>query len=273
MKKYAYFFNWILSRRYDIIVEGKDVLKGGGSRLYLPNHQAEVDPMILMTEIVKQHNVAPMISAQYYNLPIIKHYMKKLGAVAVADLDQGVRDVSVMDTIRDGAKSAFSEGSSILLYPAGQLASQGYEKIFNKQSAYSLVNDSDDNLKIIGVRIYGLWGSIWSRAWLGVSPSFFPVFLKSIFFFFSNLIFFLPKREVRIEFHDITNEAKEKAKSLRRREFNEYLEEFYNVNGEEKLRYIKHHFLQGKLNKKMPNKIKGIISSSTKEIEFTKLSD
>ncbi len=274
MKNYAIFYNWILKRRYNIkITQGKELLDIDGPRLYLPNHQAEVDPQILMSEIVKKHNVSPMVAAMYYNLPILNYYMKKLEAVPISDLDRGVRDLSVMDTIRHGASEAFSKGNSILLYPAGQLGNQGYEKIFNKQSAYALVGDINDEVRIIGVRMYGLWGSIWSRAWTGVSPSVFKTFFRSIFYFFANFVFFIPKRTVEIEFYDITEEAKQKAKVSTRREFNKYLEDFYNVRGEEHLRYIRHHFLSPPIHHKVPDKIKGIVSNDEKHIIFTKIEE
>jgi long-chain-fatty-acid--[acyl-carrier-protein] ligase len=271
MKRLASFFYWFVSKRYEINIKGNNVLEGGGPRLYLPNHQAEIDPVIIMTIIGKHHVASPMISATYYNLPILKSFLKRLGAVSVSDLDQGVRDVSVMDTIRDGAIKAFAEGKSILLYPAGQLSNQGYEKIFNKQSAYSLVQDSTDELKIIAVRINGLWGSMWSRAWIGISPPFISTLLKSVFLFFTNLIFFIPKRKVEVEFIDITKDAKENSKSLSRREFNQYLEELYNVKGEENARFIKHHFLQANSKRTLPKNIKSVVSRNINSIIYTKI--
>ncbi len=273
MKRFAYFINWILSARYDIHIKGVELLKGDGIRLYIPNHQAEVDPIIVMSEIGKYHLVSPIISAMYYNIPIAKSLLKKLKAVPVSDLDQGVRDVKVMDTIREGAKTAFSEGKSIILYPSGQLPNQGHEKILNKRSAYLLINDSTDDLRIIAVRINGLWGSMWSRAWIGVSPPFVKTLLKSVFLVFANLFFFLPKRRVEVEFIDITKEAKEKAKKLNRREFNAYLEDLYNIKGEEKARFIKHHFLMPKLTRKLPKRIKGVISNDVSTITYTKISE
>jgi len=270
MRNFAIFINWLLKRRYRIsIVKGEELLKGGKSRLYLPNHPAEIDPIIVMSEIVKYHNAAPMISAMYYNLPIVRYFMKRIGAIAVADLDQGVRDATVMDKIREGAQTAYREGNSILLYPAGQLKSQGFEKVYNKQSAYVLVKEAPEDVIIIGVRIFGLWGSMWSRAWIGVSPNFVKTLLKSILYVIINLFFFMPKRNVEIEFFDITNEAREKANSLNRRQFNEYLEGIYHIKGEEQASFIKYHFLSPKLKRGFPKNIKGTISNNIKEIQFT----
>ncbi len=271
MKNAAFLLNWILSRRYNIHLKGQELLKGDGIRLYLPNHQSEMDPVIIMTEIGKYHIASPMISSQYYNLPLINALMKKIRAVPVSDLDQGVRDVSVMDTIREGAINAFAEGKSILLYPSGQLTNQGYEKISNKQSAYSLVQDSTDEIQIIAIRINGLWGSMWSRAWIGVSPAVIGTFIKSVFLLIANLIFLMPKRRVEIEFVDITEEAKENANKLSRREFNEFLEKIYNVKGEENARFIKYHFLMPRLKRKLPERLNSIISDDVSSIVYTEI--
>ena len=270
MKTVAKTLYWILSRRYNVEIKGEEVLSEKGPKIYLPNHQAEVDPIVLLSAIQMYHKAAPMISAMYYNVPVFKQFLDAIGAVPVSDLDRGVRDPNVMNTISDAANTAFNKGDSILLYPAGHLCNQGYEDIGNKQSAYNIVKSSPDELKVIGVRMAGFWGSRWSRAWSGVSPNFTKLFLLSVFWWFSNLIFFIPKRKVVFEFFDITKEAKDKAKNSKRREFNEFLEELYNKNGEEKIRYIRHHFLAPKVKKTVPSKIKGVVNDNIKEIVFIK---
>jgi len=242
------------------------LLNSNLSSLYLPNHPAEVDPQILLAEIGKFDDPVPMISETYYNLPVIKSFMKSLGAVPVADMEAGSRDISVLDTMRNAMLSALNEGKSVVLYPAGQLCSQGYEKIFNKQGAYRLVKELDDSTRVIGVRQHGLWGSVWSRAWWGKSPDFFKVFAMSIFYVFANFVFFVPKRDVEIEFVDITEEAKRNSKNMTRREFNEFLETFYNNNGEEGARFIKHFFYFPASKRKLHKKIKGF--ESGKKISF-----
>lgn len=269
-RKIAIIVSTILKSRYKLSIKGGELLKSERPSLYLPNHQAEVDPQILLAEIAKWDDAVPMISETYYNLPVVKYFMKRLGAVSVTDLDAGSRDVSVLDKMRAGMLAALREGKSILLYPSGQLCMQGYEKVGNKQSAYKLVKELNDNIRVIGVRQHGLWGSIWSRAWWGKSPSFFKVLSFSIFYVFANFIFFVPKRTVEIEFVDLTEEAKKKAHSSTRREFNKYLEDFYNVRGEEELRFIKHFFYAPKLKFQPPKVIKGKINN-TNTLKFVDL--
>ncbi len=272
MKKLAKLFYWFLSKRYDVKISGQELLSDDAPRLYLPNHQAEMDPVMLLTIIQRKHKAAPMVSAMYYNIPFLKGFLKLLGAVPVSDLDMGVRDANVMKTIANAANDAFEKGMSILLYPAGHLCDQGYEKIGNKQSVYNIVKTAPDNLKIIGVRIHGFWGSSWSRAWSGISPSAFSAFLKSFAWLLMSLIWFMPKRKLEFEFVDITNEAIEKAKTLKRRDFNIFLEEFYNIRGEEKIRYIPMHFLASKkAQRSTPKNITGVISDNISKIEFIKI--
>ncbi len=271
-RKLAIFASTLLRSRYKVSIKGLDILKSSRPSLYLPNHQAEVDPQILLAEIAKWDDAVPMISETYYNLPLVKSFMKYIGAVPVADMEAGSRDITVLDKMRAGMLNALRDGKSILLYPSGQLCMQGYEKVGNKQSAYKLTRELDENIRVIGVRQHGLWGSIWSRAWWGKSPDFFKVFMRSVAYVFVNLIFFVPKRTVEIEFVDITAEAKEKAHTLTRQEFNKYLEEFYNVRGVEEIRFMRHYFFAPKLKHILPKRIKGKINQGN-DLKFYPLNE
>jgi len=117
-----------------------------------------------------------------------------------------------------------------------------------------------------------LWGSVWSRAWWGKSPSFFNVLVRSVFYVLANFIFFVPKRSIEIEFEDITEEAKRMAHSSTRQEFNRYLEAFYNSRGEEEARFLKHYFYAPKLKRKLPKRVKGVINHG-KTLKFRPLAE
>jgi len=107
---------------------------------------------------------------------------------------------------------------------------------------------------VIGLRINGLWGSTFSCAWNGKRPKFLTAFGKGIGYFFANLIFLSPKRDVNFEFIDITEETIKQAQNDRRT-FNKYLEGFYNENGEQEPLYIKHFFFFPKSKRKAPKNI------------------
>jgi long-chain-fatty-acid--[acyl-carrier-protein] ligase len=52
---------------------------------------------------------------------------------------------------------------------------------------------------IIGVRVDGLWGSMWSRAYTGKTPPFFKLLLKGIGYYFINLFFLFCARRRRFK--------------------------------------------------------------------------
>ena len=177
-----------------------------------------------------------------------------LNAVPVSDISLSNRDANTLHHIAHNVSSALSNGTNVLLYPSGQIAGQGYEKIFNKQSAWAVACELPQNTRIIGVRINGLWGSMWSRAWIGKSPNFALTALKAIGYVFANLIFFVPKRNITIEFCDITNEALQMA-AKGKNDFNQLLESFYNANGEESVLFLKHFFYAPTLQRRLPDHI------------------
>ncbi len=232
----------ILSLRYKVQLSQLDCIDKNKPVLFLPNHQAVVDPMLLVSSVYPHKNVVPVITSTYYDMPLINIFFKRWGAVRVSDLGSGSRNVDVLNDIKQATIMAFKHKRSIVIYPSGKIAEQGLERIQNKKSAYEIVNHLPENVQIIGIRINGLWGSMWSKAYTGKSPDFMRCLLKGLGYTLANLIFFMPRRKVNIVFEDITQPCKEKANLLNRQEFNTYLEQFYNINGEEQATFKKHYF-------------------------------
>ena len=77
----------------------------------------------------------------------------------------------------------------------------------NKQGAWQVCHQLPEGARVVGMRIRGLWGSMWSRAKTGRSPNFAWTYLKGIFYVLANLLFFVPRRDVTITFEDITDDA------------------------------------------------------------------
>lgn len=239
--KFAALVKCLVSLRYKVTIKGAEILKNSSPALILPNHQALIDPVILLSYIYCDTNAIPVISSTFYDIPLLKSFFSSLGAVRVSDLEAGSRNVNVLKDISRSVLKGFRRGKSIVLYPSGQLASQGNEKIFNKKSAQKIVSKIPDDVKVIGVRMTGLWGSMWSKAKTGKTPNFFIQMLKAIFYILANLIFFMPRRRVTIQIEDLTQMAMEKA-NLGRKPFNLFLEDFYNHKGEENLNVLNYFF-------------------------------
>ena len=171
----------LLRTRYKIAIKGAEVLRNNSPILILPNHQALIDPFILLSHIYRFTTVTPVISEKYFDLPVVKTFFRQVGAVRVSDLESGSRDTQVLKVIVRSVIKGFNRGNNIVLYPSGQIAGQGYEKIFNKKSAHHIVAKLPEEVRVVGVRITGLWGSMFSKAKTGKSPDFFVQLSKGIF--------------------------------------------------------------------------------------------
>lgn len=274
MKLLGIIIRVILSLRYKVVIKGQELLKQNNGTLVMPNHQALVDPIIMTAFISKYRPLVPVVTERFYQNKILHPIFKFIKAVPVSDLTAGSRDTDVMKTISKGVTSALSEKRCILLYPAGQITGQGYEKIFNKQGAWAIVQNAPANSRIIAVRIRGLWGSMWSKAWTGKTPDLISVLLKGAGIVLANLIFFVPRRKVDIEFIDITENALTFSKQ-ERHTFNNFLETIYNAPGEEPVSYLKHYFYAPKSNRKLPERISGSVDElkATASIDNTTIPD
>lgn len=232
----------VLSLRYKVTIKGAELLKNSSPLLILPNHPALIDPVIILSHFYKDTNAIPVITSAFYDIPLLKTFFSAVGAVRVSDLSSGSRNINVLNEISRSVLKGFKRDKSIVLYPSGHLAGQGYEKIFNKKSAQKIVSKIPDNVTIIGVRTTGLWGSMFSKAKTGKSPDFLIQLLKGIFYILVNLVFFLPRRKVIIEIEDLTLLAKDEAQ-LGRKAFNLFLEDYYNFHGEEDANFLRHFFM------------------------------
>ena len=214
-------------RRYRLTVRGEELVNNQDIRLFLPNHPAQVDAPLLGAYLQKRMKIVPIVSDRFVTMPVVGYFMRKMDSISVTDLSTGKRDPDVLKNIMIQSNESVKEGKNLILYPAGQIKERAAEEIGNKQSAYLLVSELPEDVRIIGVKITGLWGSMWSRANRKDKPNFGLTLLKGMLLTFANLIFLQPKRKVEIEFQDISDQARKVAQGSRQ-EFNRYLEDFYN---------------------------------------------
>lgn len=245
LSAFADFVKALVSLRYKVTIKGAEVLKDSSPVFILPNHPALIDPVIILSHIYRDTHAIPVLSSTFYDLPLLKSFFKAIGAVRVSDLQSGSRNTNVLNEITRSVLKGFRRGSSVVLYPSGQLAAQGYEKVFNKKSAHKIVSKIPEDVRVIGLRTKGLWGSMFSKALTGKTPNFLVQFIKGFAFLIANFVFFMPRRMVTLEVVDLTEAAKEIAQHGRK-PFNQFLEEFYNAHGEEEVMFISHFFFAGK---------------------------
>ena len=218
----------LLRLRYRIQVTGLREIKKSRRDdqrpvLFLPNHQALIDPVILMSLLFNAFAPRPLADEQQTSHPLFRWLMAQLRAIRIPDLNtngQQVRE-QVFAGIEE-IVAALKQGDSVLLYPSGRISRGNLEQIGGNSGAATVVHGVPE-ARIVLVRLRGLWGSRFSRA-QGI-----PSLLKDIgrltLAVLANGIFFMPRRRVEIDFIEPDDFP---ARNADKQTINRYLEDFYN---------------------------------------------
>jgi acyl-CoA synthetase (AMP-forming)/AMP-acid ligase II/1-acyl-sn-glycerol-3-phosphate acyltransferase/acyl carrier protein len=233
----------ILSLRYSISIEGLENINAQQSVLVLPNHPAEIDPVIITTYLWDLLRPRPVVLETMYKLPVIKSVMQRIRAIPMADMDfesGPYKRRRIMRTLEHIA-TALNQGDNILLYPSGRLSVTGEEKLGGASGVQSILNLAPQT-NVAVVRIHGLYGSIFSKAPSGgITPDVFKTFRKASTILLQNLLFFSPRRAVSIE---ITFNPPEFPRYGDTLAINKYLEDIYNSPTPEKPTAVSYSFIR-----------------------------
>lgn len=132
-KVLAAFYRGVLSARYRVRLEGAGLLAERRATLFLPNHQASVDPQIVCSQLLRYVDVSPLVTEGYFKIPVVAQVLHLMNAVRVPDLEKSRRGVEIVAGLNRVVVDALAAGHNVLLYPAGQLTSSGLERVGNKQ--------------------------------------------------------------------------------------------------------------------------------------------
>ncbi len=223
--------------RYSVNITWLELLNSDESKLILPSHVALVDPIMIFAFLWKKKKINPVVTENYYNVPILKPIFISVWTIPVLDLTNDKTNELDTSAIVWKVIKALQNNRNVLLYPQWALARQWFQSIVGKKTAFYISQQAPKNTKILTVNIHWLRWSRSSRAWNWKSPSLALFFLKWLRFIIWNLFFFVPKRSVEIEIKDST-ELLHKAEKKWIDTFNQELEKIYNAKWEEKLNYI-----------------------------------
>lgn len=227
----------LLPLRYRIKAEGlDDLIKGGEGILFLSNHPSHLDPILVGTTLVR-HGIPVCI----WSMDFV--YKNPYARFAARNNDD-IRTLKVPNAHEHRAfKNAYKirhlihrtitglkKGENILFFPAGYQKFTPRDEI-NGKSAVEKILHHYPTANIVLVKIHGMWGSRFSKAvsraersnlrgggWMGFMR-------KMLGVLFLNGIFFIPKREVTIEFVPVKDAF---PRTGTRQEINQYIENFYN---------------------------------------------
>ncbi len=224
----------VLSIRYNIKIEGLEKLPFPPRKLLLlPNHPAEIDPVILTIWLWKHCAPRPVVTEVFFNDKLLGPIIRLTGAFAMPDMEAGSsRYKSIrIDKALSSAISALKSGDNVLMYPAGRLSSSGLERL-GAASGVSRILSSAPETQVVMVRTRGLRGSSFSRATPeDGAPDFVRAAKAGFLAVLRNLVFLTPRRKIEITISIPENfPANEGSLAI-----NNYLEAFYNAGGEEAL--------------------------------------
>ncbi|HTV48438.1 MAG TPA: MFS transporter [Phycisphaerae bacterium] len=212
--------------RYRIKITGISEIaqKGRSGILFLPNHPALIDPVILVAHLHGPFAVHPLVQeTQIAKFPV-SLIARLFGVVPIPEMSQiqqGKTDRAQQAITR--CIEALGRGENVLLYPAGRLKRQKLEDL-GGSSAVEQILKALPNLRIVLVRTTGLWGS--SFGWApGTPPRLENGFghWRSVL---SSGIFFVPKRDVTITLAEPADIPRKQDRNI----LNRYLENFYNLD-------------------------------------------
>jgi acyl-CoA synthetase (AMP-forming)/AMP-acid ligase II/1-acyl-sn-glycerol-3-phosphate acyltransferase/acyl carrier protein len=263
----------VLRLRYRVRTKGLDAVrdKGTSGILFLPNHPALVDPLIVLTELFHDFHPTALADKDQIDLPVVRWIARKTGVRPLPDVKKyGKASEAEVQRIIQECIEGLKTGANVLIYPAGHLAHSRNEDLGGASAADSILKQSPD-ARVVLVRTRGLWGSSFSRA-SGNSPVFVKQ-LRAVSYLLINFIFFSPRREVLLEFH----EPLDLPRTGSRNEVNRRLEDFYNENAPQRL-YVPHTIWERGGTRVMPEpepfRIEGDlrkISATTRELVLNQL--
>lgn len=231
----------VLRLRYSIEVFGVEDVAARGNRgiLFLPNHPALMDPVIVMSELHRRFKPRSLADKDQISPPMVNFLARKMGARPLPDVAKyGEACRPEVERVLAECIEGLKAGENLLLYPGGHLMHARYEDL-GGTSAVETILEKVPDVRIVLVRSRGLWGSSFSWA-LGRPPHLMSVLRRGAGYLLANLLFFAPRRRVSVELQ----EPKDLPRAEGRAALNRYMEAYFN-DGATPNTYVPHTFWEG----------------------------
>ncbi len=156
----------ILSLRYRVRVRGLAAVarKGRKGILFLPNHPALIDPVIMLSVLHGSFAPRALADKDEIDMFFIRWMAGRIGVIPIPDIGRygqsGRRKVE--EALAEGARW-MKDGGNMMLYPAGRLCKTRIEDLGGSSAVETLLGEFPD-ARIVLVRTRGLWGSAFGWA-------------------------------------------------------------------------------------------------------------
>ncbi len=238
----------LLRLRYRIRVRGIEAVAGKGNQgiLFLPNHPALIDPVIVISELYRRFRPASLADKDRVGGVALGWLTRTFGALPMPDLarygEAGRKEVE--EAIHACAR-LLREGGNLVLYPAGHLMSSRHEQLGGNSAVETLLRLAP-GARVVLVRTRGLWGSRFSRA--QGAPDLVRVLGAELRHLLANFLFFCPRRPVTVELWEPPDLPRQAGREV----LNRRLESFYNQDTPP-ARYVPYTFWEGGGHRDLPD--------------------
>lgn len=227
----GFFLRLLISLRYRLETRGLEDIPADRPMLFLPNHPAMLDPFLVYSCL---DGLRPRFLADenQFTSPLLRWVRDLTRVITIPDynISGPAARAGVLKGL-EAAAGALRAGDSLLLYPAGGMQ-RATDELIRNTSSVSRILQAAPEARVIGVRIEDMWGSSFSRAGhSGAKPDFMRMLKRGAGIIFSNLIFFTPRRRVRISFVEAKSLPRPRpgvsVSAVNRRETTAWLNDFY----------------------------------------------
>lgn len=220
-----WFVQSVLALRYRVRVGGLDEVAARGTRgiLFLPNHPALIDPIIVLSRLARRFAPRPLADRDQVDRFCVRRLARRVGVLPIPDLRaHGHAAREQTSAAVEACAAALRRGDNLLLYPAGHLQRSRLEDLRGNSAVEQILRLAPD-ARVVLIRTSGLWGSSFSMAG-GQVPNVRRILRRGALQLLANFVFFTPRRPVTLELF----EPADLPRSAGRGALNAYLENYYN---------------------------------------------
>ena len=223
----AWFVRSLLWFRYRVRVTGLQEVaqRGKTGILFLQNHPALIDPVIVFAHLLGTFRQRALADEDQIDRFFIRWLCKRINVLPIPDPAKiGAAGRDRIEAALDEIIESLRRGGNVQLSPAGRLCRSRLESLRGASATEQILQALPD-VRVVLVRTRGLWGSSFSWA-SGHEPKVGPLLGKTVKSLLAGLLFFMPRREVTVELHELDDLPR----TAGRAELNRFIEDFYNAD-------------------------------------------